>query len=127
MIIDIHAHVTAPQELYAYKAGILAHRGAHGRGAVKVSDALLKQTLESPVFGGGSHLEQLQEVGTDMQLISPRPYTMMHSEKPEKLVRWFIEENEQHHRQGVRALSRNLPRRVRLAAEYRSPSGALAR
>ena len=92
MIIDIHAHVTAPQELYAYKAGILAHRGAHGRGAVKVSDALLKQTLESPVFGGGSHLEQLQEVGTDMQLISPRPYTMMHSEKPEKLVRWFIEE-----------------------------------
>ena len=27
-----------------------------------------------------------------MQLISPRPYTMMHSERPEKLVRWFIEE-----------------------------------
>jgi 4-oxalmesaconate hydratase len=92
MVIDIHAHVTAPQELYAYKAGLVAHRGAHGRGRVNVSDELLKRTLESPVFGGGSHLEQLREIGTDLQLISPRPYTMMHSERPEKLVRWFIEE-----------------------------------
>jgi len=91
MVIDIHAHVTAPQELYAYKAGLLSHRGAHGRGKVNVSDDLLKQTLEAPVFGGGSHLQQLREVGTDMQLISPRPYTMMHSET-DKLVRWFIEE-----------------------------------
>lgn len=92
MIIDVHAHVTAPQELYAYKAMILSHRGAHGRGKVNVTDELLKKTLEAPVFGGKSHLGQLEEVGTDLQLISPRPYTMMHSEKPEKLVRWFIEE-----------------------------------
>ena len=48
--------------------------------------------MQTPVFGGKSHLGQLKDVGTDIQLISPRPYTMMHSEKPEKLVRWFIEE-----------------------------------
>lgn len=92
MVIDTHAHVTAPQDLYAYKANILAHRGAHGRGKVRVSDDQIEAALRAPVFGGNCHLDQLKEVGTDMQLVSPRPYTMMHSEKPEKLVRWFIEE-----------------------------------
>ena len=32
MVIDSHGHVTAPDSLYVYKAQILAHRGAHGRG-----------------------------------------------------------------------------------------------
>jgi hypothetical protein len=32
VIIDSHGHVTAPDSLYVYKAQILAHRGAHGRG-----------------------------------------------------------------------------------------------
>ena len=35
--------------------------------------------------------QQLKEAGTDMQIISPRPYQMMHSEHP-KLVTWYIEE-----------------------------------
>lgn len=91
-VIDSHAHVTAPQELYAYKAGLLAHRGAHGRGKVALSDDQIKAALNAPTFGTVSHLDQLKQVGTDMQLVSPRPYTMMHSEKPEKLVRWYIEE-----------------------------------
>jgi len=91
MIIDIHGHITAPDSLYVYKAGILSHRGGHGRGAVGATDADITKALTSPVFGGTSHLEQLQEVGTDMQIISPRPYQMMHSEDP-KLVQWFTEE-----------------------------------
>src|SRR5579862_10059862 len=91
MIIDSHGHVTAPEKLYVYKANILSHRGAHGRGSHGASDQEIKDALNSPVFGGTSHLEQLKEVGTDMQLISPRPYQMMHSEDP-KIVRWFIEE-----------------------------------
>jgi len=91
MIIDSHGHVTAPEKLYVYKANILSHRGAHGRGSHGASDQEIKDALNSPVFGGSSHLDQLKEVGTDMQLISPRPYQMMHSEDP-KVVRWFIEE-----------------------------------
>jgi OH-DDVA meta-cleavage compound hydrolase len=43
------------------------------------------------VFGGSSHLAQIKEAGTDMQVISPRPYQMMTSEHP-KLVAWFMEE-----------------------------------
>jgi 4-oxalmesaconate hydratase len=91
MVIDAHAHVTAPDSLWVYKAQILAHRGGHGRGAVNATDDDIKKALNSPVFGGSSHLEQLKEAGTDMQIISPRPYQMMTSEHP-KLVAWFMEE-----------------------------------
>ena len=91
MIIDSHGHVTAPDSLYVYKAQILAHRGAHGRGGNLANDDDVKKALNAPVFGGSSHLAQLQEVGTDLQLISPRPYQMMTNEHP-RLVQWFVEE-----------------------------------
>jgi OH-DDVA meta-cleavage compound hydrolase len=91
VIIDSHGHVTAPDSLYVYKAQILAHRGAHGRGGNLANDEEVREALNKPVFGGSSHLGQLKEVGTDMQLISPRPYQMMTSESP-KLVQWFVEE-----------------------------------
>ena len=91
MIIDSHGHVTAPDSLYVYKAQILAHRGAHGRGGNLANEQDVREALDKPVFGGSSHLGQLKEVGTDMQLISPRPYQMMTSESP-KLVQWFTEE-----------------------------------
>src|SRR5215468_5826620 len=91
MIIDVHGHVTAPDKLYVYKAGVLAHRGAHGRGSHGASDEEIKAALNAPVFGGSSHLAQLKEAGTDMQFISPRPYQQMHSENP-RIVQWFTDE-----------------------------------
>ncbi len=93
MKIDIHAHVSAPESLYAYKAGLLAHRGAHGRGGVRLSDERLRAALNEPngSFGGKSHLDHLDEAGIDLQLISPRPFQMMHSEQA-RLVEWFTEE-----------------------------------
>jgi predicted TIM-barrel fold metal-dependent hydrolase len=93
MKIDVHGHVSAPESLYAYKANLLAHRGAHGRGTAGVTDETLRAALTTPnkSFGGKSHLEHLDEAGVDLQLISPRPYQAMHSEQG-KLVRWFTEE-----------------------------------
>src|SRR5436309_3936217 len=91
MVIDAHAHVTAPDGLYVYKAALTAHRGAHGRGAVNATDDDIIKVLNAPVFGGSSHLAQLKEAGTDMQIISPRPYQMMTSEHP-RIVQWFTEE-----------------------------------
>lgn len=91
MVIDSHGHVTAPDSLYVYKAQILAHRGAHGRGGNLANEDDVRKALTAPVFGGSSHLAQLKEVGTDLQLISPRPYQMMTSEHP-RLVKWFVEE-----------------------------------
>lgn len=93
MRIDIHGHVTAPESLYAYKAGLLSHRGAHGRGSAAITDDVLRAALRAPntSFGNVSHLDHLDGAGIDLQLISPRPYQMMHSEQA-KLVEWFTEE-----------------------------------
>lgn len=93
MRIDIHGHVSAPESLYAYKAGLLAHRGAHGRGSAGVTDETLRAALSTPSksFGGKSHMAHLDDAGVDVQLISPRPYQMMHSEQG-RLVEWFAQE-----------------------------------
>jgi OH-DDVA meta-cleavage compound hydrolase len=92
MIIDCHGHVSAPTELWAYKASILAHRGAHGRGKVAVSDDELVSALNKKEMAPAGHLCMLDRAGIDMQLISPRPFQMMHSQKPARLVYWFCEE-----------------------------------
>ena len=92
MIIDCHGHVSAPAQLWAYKSVLLASRGSHGRGGVKVSDDELRAALNHSEIGPKGHLDALQDHGTDVQLISPRPFQLMHSEKPAKLVRWFAEE-----------------------------------
>lgn len=91
MVIDMHGHVVAPPELYAYKAGLLAGRGAHGKGRLNIDDEKLKNATWSAGGEPLRHAESLQEVGTDLQLVSPRPYQMMHSEKPERIVRWYTE------------------------------------
>jgi len=93
MVIDVHGHLTAPDSLYVYKANILSHRGSHGRGKVDISDDEMIAFLNEPTFGTGkSHFGLLKEVGTDLQLLSPRPYQMMQAEKPAKVSQWFIEE-----------------------------------
>jgi predicted TIM-barrel fold metal-dependent hydrolase len=93
MRIDVHGHVSAPESLYAYKGSLLAHRGAHGRGSAGITDDTLRRALTEPnrSFGGKSHLQHLDDAGVDIQLLSPRPFQMMHSEQA-KLVEWFAEE-----------------------------------
>ena len=92
MIIDCHSHVSAPTELWAYKASILSHRGAHGRGKVEVTDEEILKAANKKEMAPAGHLDMLKRVGTDLQMISPRPFQMMHSQKPGRLVHWFIEE-----------------------------------
>lgn len=92
MIIDCHGHVSAPTELWAYKATLLAHRGSHGRGGVKVSDEELIAAANKAEHWPAGHLDLMKKHRTDRQLISPRPFQMMQSERPGKLVHWFTEE-----------------------------------
>jgi predicted TIM-barrel fold metal-dependent hydrolase len=84
MVIDIHGHVSAPPELYAYQANLVAHRGAHGRGRLNISDESMEAALKK-------HLTRLKAAGIDLQLISPRPYTMMHSMAPARIVTFYIQ------------------------------------
>jgi OH-DDVA meta-cleavage compound hydrolase len=92
MIIDCHGHVSAPTELWAYKASLLAHRGSHGRGGVKVSDDELRFAANKVEMAPRGHLDMLERHGTDLQLISPRPFQMMSSFDPARVVHWFTEE-----------------------------------
>jgi 4-oxalmesaconate hydratase len=86
MIIDIHGHVSAPPELYAYRSVLLGSRGHHGRGSPGISEDRMLQSAQR-------HVDLLSGVGTDVQFISPRPFQLMHSEEPERIVRWWVEAN----------------------------------
>ena len=92
MVIDCHGHVSAPAELWAYKASVLSHRGAHGRGKVEVTDDEIRRAANKKEMAPVGHLDMLKRVRTDVQLISPRPFQMMHSQKPARVVHWFTEE-----------------------------------
>jgi predicted TIM-barrel fold metal-dependent hydrolase len=87
VIIDVHNHVVGGRELPAYQASLINSRGFHGRGRPAISE----KTVQMARWNGFNHVELLQQVGTDMALLSPRPYTLMHSEKPDKIVHWFVE------------------------------------
>jgi OH-DDVA meta-cleavage compound hydrolase len=92
MIIDCHGHVSPPTELWAYKASILSHRGEHGRRMAEVSDEEILHAANKKEMAPCGHLDMLDRVGTQLQLLSPRPFQMMHSAKPGRLVHWFTEE-----------------------------------
>ena len=87
MIIDAHAHLIAPDGLYAYRANLLANGGFHF-GSPKVRDDELAACA-------AQNVRALDEVETDIQLLSPRPYQMGHSMTPAKLVEpWIAAHND---------------------------------
>jgi OH-DDVA meta-cleavage compound hydrolase len=91
MIVDCHGHMSAPAALWVYKSLLLSHRGEHGSKMSPVSDDELIEAMHKREIGPCSHLEAIDKAGTNIQLISPRPFQMMHSEKPGKLVHWFTQ------------------------------------
>jgi predicted TIM-barrel fold metal-dependent hydrolase len=63
-VVDVHGHIVAPAELYSYREFLIGSRGHYGR---------------------------RDKVGTDVQLVSGRPYSLMHSEKPGRIVHWWAQ------------------------------------
>ena len=82
-IIDSHAH-TNGGNLGNYKAGLLSSRALAQR-SFKQSEEQLKVAVDH-------HINTIMnEVGTDIQFISPRPFQLMHSETPSKIVHYYCE------------------------------------
>lgn len=85
MIIDAHQHVIAGKDLGNYQASLYHARHSQARG----SHNLTSESVANARWKGHKHTDLMDEVGTDVAFISPRPYTMMHSEKPEIIVHWY--------------------------------------
>src|SRR5947209_4646870 len=82
-IIDAHAH-TNGGNLGNYKAGLLASR-ALGRGDYHQNEDQLRTAVQH-------HMTTiLDKVGTDIQFVSPRPFQLMHSESPTKIVHYYCQ------------------------------------
>lgn len=87
MIIDIHAHLVTPPQVLAHRANLLAN-GGYQFGSVNIPDEAIQATADHNVA-------ILDKFGTDVQLLSPRPYQIGTSMKPQNLVApWIAAHND---------------------------------
>ena len=89
MIIDAHAHLVAPDSLYAHRSNLLAGGGQISDDyRARVSDADLEKSV-------ASNVATMDGVGTDVQLLSPRPFLMVNGEArwPE-ILSWTKDNND---------------------------------
>lgn len=79
-VIDVHGHLSAPPQFDAFGFNLII--GApQAFGPLKLPDNLLESAQEH-------HLRVLDERGIDIQLLSPRPFAMLHWERPYVVEHW---------------------------------------
>ncbi|GEL17236.1 amidohydrolase family protein [Pseudonocardia asaccharolytica] len=86
MIIDSHGHLVAPPSFYGswtYLEGAGRH---HGRRHLEIDEAAHRAAADE-------HVRLLDAVGTDVQLVSPRPFVLKHSARPKEIVHWWVSHN----------------------------------
>lgn len=91
MIIDCHAHLSAPQELHDYRSWLIKTRGREGRGDPLISDDAILKAMHLASSAPFSHLGGIERAGISIQLLSPRPNQMMHSQQPGEIVKWYAQ------------------------------------
>jgi 4-oxalmesaconate hydratase len=87
MIIDAHAHLVAPPSLYGYRSTLIVSGGQHGAALAGVPDADLQKSADSNV-------KLMDEVGTDIQFLSPRPFMAIHRGRYTDSQLWARSNNE---------------------------------
>jgi 4-oxalmesaconate hydratase len=84
MIIDVHAH-TNGGNLGNYKAGLLSSRALAQAGGGRQNEDAVRNAVNN-------HINTIMDVvGTDIQFLSPRPFQLMHSETPTKIVHYYAQ------------------------------------
>ncbi len=86
MIIDSHGHLVAPMDFFGawtYLEGAGTH---HGPRHLTIDVAAHRASADK-------HVRLLDEVGTDVQFISPRPFILKHSSQPGQIVHWWASHN----------------------------------
>ncbi len=79
MIIDTHAHSVFPGAITSFVAGIVASRAnpTVGKPRVLITDEMLYEPM-------ARQIANMEKVGTDFQIISPRPFLQLHSDDPQR-------------------------------------------
>lgn len=88
-VIDSHAHISAPAAMFAYQSRLIVSGGYPIPKAPTITDQQHTDAM-------ANHINRLDEHGTDLQLLSPRPFHMMHSIGPRRIVEaWttFVNDN----------------------------------
>ena len=93
LIIDAHAHLVAPDSLYAHRSHLVVAGGQQGDNyRAHVSDKDLEKSANNNVA-------IMDAVGTDVQLLSPRPFQMLHGHNRwADIVSWTKDNNDTIHR-----------------------------
>jgi 4-oxalmesaconate hydratase len=87
MIIDAHAHLVAPASLYGYRSTLIVSGGQHGASLAGIPDDDLKKSADGNV-------KLMDEVGTDIQFLSPRPFMLINRGKLSDAQLWARSNNE---------------------------------
>lgn len=91
MIIDCHAHISPPPELKVYRDWLIQTAGVEGKGDPEITDSVIHKAMNEISIAPVSHLQGIKDAGITMQLLSPRPNQMMHSQKPPEIVKWYTQ------------------------------------
>lgn len=75
MILDVHAHLVTPASVFGVRTIIQSSNGNHSK------EWYIKRWLEEGEIAKNAArcVELMDAVGTDIQFLSPRPFTLMHS------------------------------------------------
>ena len=88
MIIDAHAHLVAPDALYTHRAHIQVSGGQHDGYRAPITDEALEKSA-------ASNVAVMDAVGTDVQLISPRPFLLINGHaRWEDILGWTLDNND---------------------------------
>lgn len=87
MIIDVHGHLSTPASVFGVRTILQSSNGQHSK--EWYLGRYVKDSDLDAAFDRGVRL--LDDVGTDLQLISPRPFTLMHSHGSVRDVRTWVE------------------------------------
>jgi 4-oxalmesaconate hydratase len=87
LIIDAHAHLVTPPGVFAIRTILQASNGQHSK-EWYIDRYLRNEDLET---AAKRCVQMMDQVGTDIQFLSPRPFTLMHSHPIVKDVQLWIE------------------------------------
>ncbi len=85
MIIDAHAHITGPAEIWDHFRELAGRAPGIQRAPIALSDQQLRDSLQD-------HLHGVAEVGTDLQFVVGRPWAIPTATRDEALVMYITQQ-----------------------------------